>query len=66
MALMIRESECVLLKRRGAEHVEKLIAGMSLQEQLVFWQKRTETMLERQRNSHQEPACLMDGTMANQ
>nr|VFK12906.1 MAG: hypothetical protein BECKLPF1236A_GA0070988_100797 [Candidatus Kentron sp. LPFa]VFK29161.1 MAG: hypothetical protein BECKLPF1236C_GA0070990_100816 [Candidatus Kentron sp. LPFa] len=33
MTTMMREPECVLLKRRGAEHVEKLIAGMSLQEQ---------------------------------
>nr|VFJ75858.1 MAG: hypothetical protein BECKFW1821C_GA0114237_10919 [Candidatus Kentron sp. FW] len=49
MALKIREPECVLLKRRGAEHVEKLIAGMSLQEQLAFWRKRTEIMLERQK-----------------
>nr|VFK32733.1 MAG: hypothetical protein BECKMB1821G_GA0114241_11241 [Candidatus Kentron sp. MB]VFK34585.1 MAG: hypothetical protein BECKMB1821I_GA0114274_10771 [Candidatus Kentron sp. MB]VFK76872.1 MAG: hypothetical protein BECKMB1821H_GA0114242_107923 [Candidatus Kentron sp. MB] len=49
MALTIREPECVSLKRRGAEHVEKLIAGMSLQEQLEFWRKRTESMLERQK-----------------
>nr|VFK52221.1 MAG: hypothetical protein BECKTC1821D_GA0114238_11591 [Candidatus Kentron sp. TC] len=50
MVLMIREPECVLLKRRGAEHVGKLIAGMSRQEQLAFWQKRTEIMLERQKH----------------
>nr|VFK48815.1 MAG: hypothetical protein BECKTC1821E_GA0114239_11341 [Candidatus Kentron sp. TC]VFK57351.1 MAG: hypothetical protein BECKTC1821F_GA0114240_10176 [Candidatus Kentron sp. TC] len=52
MVLMIREPECVLLKRRGAEHVGKLIAGMSRQEQLAFWQKRTEIMLERQKHFH--------------
>lgn len=45
---MIREPECVVLKRRGAEHVAKLLAGMSLQEQLEFWKKRTELMLSRQ------------------
>ena len=49
MTAMIREPKCVALKRRGAKHVEKLIAGMSLQEQLEFWHKRTEVMLERQR-----------------
>jgi len=51
---MIREPECVDLKRRGARHIEKLIAGMSLQEQLEFWRKRTESMLERQRKSNQK------------
>ncbi|VFN07795.1 MAG: hypothetical protein BECKG1743E_GA0114224_113012 [Candidatus Kentron sp. G] len=58
MVTMIREPECVLLKRRGAEHVGKLIAGMSRQEQLAFWQKRTEIMLERQKQSHRKQACL--------
>ena len=45
---MIREPECVNLKRRGAEHVQRLIVGMSLQEQLEFWRKRTDFMLARQ------------------
>ena len=45
-----REPECVALKRRGAEHVAKLVAGMSLQEQLEFWQQRTVAMLVRQKN----------------
>ena len=53
MMAMIREPECVALKRRGAEHVAKLIAGMSLQEQLDFWRKRTQDMLVRQEVSHQ-------------
>ena len=49
MTAMIREPECVLLKRRGAEHVAKLLVGMSLQEQLEFWRKRTELMVSRQK-----------------
>jgi len=49
MATMNHEPECVILKRRGAKHVAQLVAGMSLQEQLEFWRKRTEAMLERQR-----------------
>ena len=56
MTTRIREPECVELKRRGAEHVAKLIAGMSLQEQLEFWRKRTQAMLGRQRESHQRKA----------
>jgi ribosomal protein L22 len=54
MTAKIHEPECVLLKRRGAEHVAKLIAGMSLQEQLEFWRKRTQAMLVRQHESHQK------------
>jgi hypothetical protein len=54
MKVMVREPECVVLKRRGAEHVEKLIAGMSQQEQLEFWRKRTKTMLIRQEEWHQK------------
>ena len=56
MTAMIREPECVVLKRRGAEHVAKLIAGMSSQEQLEFWRKRTQAMLVRQHESHQRKA----------
>jgi hypothetical protein len=53
---VIREPECVLLKRRGAEYVAKLITGMSQQEQLEFWRKRTKAMLVRQEESHQKKA----------
>ena len=56
MTTTIREPECVVLKRRGAEHVAKLIAGMSPQEQLEFWRKRTQAMLVRQEESHQRKA----------
>ena len=54
MTAMIRGPECVLLKRRGAEHVAKLVTGMTLQEQLEFWRKRTNAMLVRQEQSHQK------------
>ena len=59
MTMIIREPECVVLKRHGAEHVLKLIAGMSQQEQLEFWRKRTKAMLIRQEESHhKENHCL--------
>ena len=51
--MIIPEPECVLLKRRGAEHVRQLTDGMSVQEQLEFWRKRTEAMLERQKKVRQ-------------
>jgi hypothetical protein len=49
----MREPECILLKRRGAEHIRQLTAGMSVQEQLEFWKKRTDAMLERQKKAQQ-------------
>lgn len=58
MTMTIREPECVSLKRRGAKHVEQLIAGMSLQEQLEFWRKRTEAILERQKKSNPKQDLL--------
>ena len=45
MMTTVREPECLALKRRGAEHVAKLVVGMSLQEQLEFWRQRTEAMV---------------------
>lgn len=56
MTAIIHEPQCVLLKRRGAEHVAKLITGMSQQEQLEFWRKRTKAMLVRQEESYQKKA----------
>jgi hypothetical protein len=56
MKVIIREPQCVLLKRHGAEHVAKLITGMSQQEQLDFWQKRTKAMVRRQEELHKRKA----------
>ena len=57
MTVMIREPECVVLKRHGAEHVKKLTAGMSQKEQLEFWRKRTKAMLIRQKEALQKKAA---------
>lgn len=45
---MKHEFESIALKRRGAEHVAKMTAGMSTAEQLLFWRRRTEAMRRRQ------------------
>ena len=42
------EPECVHLKQSGAEHVARLIKGMTLEEQLQFWRNRTEALRHRQ------------------
>jgi hypothetical protein len=49
-----REFECVMIKRRGAEHVARQIAGMSPAEQLAFWKARTDAMRERQQRRKQQ------------
>ena len=46
--MKICEPECVMLKRRGAEYVAKLLKDKTSKEQLVFWQKRTEALLTKQ------------------
>ena len=45
------EPECVRLKRRGAEYVAQLTKEMTLEEQLAFWQQRTDALRERQREN---------------
>jgi hypothetical protein len=55
--MKVREPECIMLKRRGAEHVAKLVAGMSLPEQLEFWRRRTEAMLVRQKQLSQKQSA---------
>ena len=42
MTTLIHEAKFVKLKRHGAEYVENLISGMTLQEQMEFWRRRTE------------------------
>lgn len=48
MTMTTREPERVDLKRRGVEYMAKQSAGKSLQEQLGYWQRRTEALLAKQ------------------
>ena len=52
--IAIREPECVAIKRRGQEHVRRLIEGMTIDEELEFWRKRTEEMRARQKANRPE------------
>ena len=36
--------DCVQMKRQGAEQVMKQLEGMTLSEQLTYWQKGTEEL----------------------
>ena len=51
---VIRAPECVAIKRHGAERVRRLVEGMSKEEELKFWRKRTEDMRARQQASQSE------------
>ncbi len=48
------ETECVALKRRGVEYRGQLLAGKSKQEELEFWDKRTERLRSRQKSETAE------------
>jgi len=39
------EPKCVILKRQGSQYVSQLLANKTIEEQLEFWQKRTEALL---------------------
>jgi len=41
--------DCVEMKRKGAERVMKRLEGMTLEEQLNYWQEGTARLRERQR-----------------
>ncbi len=51
---VIHEPDCVTIKRRGAERVRRLVEGMSREEELEFWRKRTEDMRARQKAGQSE------------
>jgi len=42
------ESQCVEMKRRGAEFVAKQLVGKSSQERLEFWRRQTDELLAKQ------------------
>jgi hypothetical protein len=45
---MNKEFDCVEMKRKGAERLQKKLAGLTLQEELKFWQERTEELKKEQ------------------
>ncbi len=45
---MNKEFDCVEMKRKGATRIQKKLAGLSLEEELKFWQERTKALREEQ------------------
>lgn len=46
---MNKEFDCVEMKRKGARILQKKLAGLSLEEELKFWQERTKALREDQK-----------------
>jgi hypothetical protein len=46
---MNKEFDCVEMKKQGAELLQKKIAGLSIEDELKFWQERNKTLLEEQK-----------------
>ncbi|MBK7379313.1 MAG: hypothetical protein IPJ03_14865 [Ignavibacteriales bacterium] len=46
---MNKEFDCVEMKRKGARILQKKLAGLSLEEELKFWQERTKELKEDQK-----------------
>lgn len=44
-----KDFDCIEMKRRGDAGVQAEIAGMSREEQLEYWRKQTDELLELQR-----------------
>lgn len=45
---MKKTFDCVEMKRRGAEEVQQLLASMTAEEELAYWQRGTEELQQRQ------------------
>jgi hypothetical protein len=45
---MNKEFDCVEMKRKGAEILQKKLAGLSMEEELRFWQERNKALREEQ------------------
>lgn len=55
---MKKTFDCVVMKRRGAEKIYKQITGMTAEQELLFWQHRTDSLKQRQhaiRNRRRKP-----------
>jgi hypothetical protein len=43
--------DCVEMKRRGAEKIQRLLQSMTEEQELAFWNEGTEALLREQRNA---------------
>ena len=55
---MNKEFDCVEMKRKGARILQKKLAGLSLEEELQFWQERDKALKEEQKKLRQKKKKL--------
>ena len=46
---MNKKFDCIEMKRKGAEKLRKKLSGLSLEEELKFWQERTKALRDKQK-----------------
>lgn len=49
MTTRIKSFDCVEMKRRGAEKIREKLQGMTREEELAYWARGTEELLDLQR-----------------
>lgn len=57
--MVTREPKCLRWKRSGAERVAALLSGLSLEQELKFWQEQTkeiELLQAKERKRHKQRA----------
>lgn len=48
LALIMKTANCVQMQHQGAEKVNEQIGGMTLEQELAFWQERSRILRQRQ------------------
>ena len=51
---MEKDFDCVEMKRRGQEALCRKLAGMTREQELEYWRRRTEELRERQRQARDQ------------
>jgi hypothetical protein len=46
---MNKEFDCVEMKRKGAKILQKKLAGLSIEDEVKYWQERTKVLKEEQK-----------------
>ena len=53
--MMDKKFDCVEMKRKGAEKVQKEIKGLTLEQELEYWERSTQE-LKKQQNEFKHPS----------
>lgn len=56
-----KKFDCVEMMHQGAEKLQAEIAGMTLEEEVAYWRKRTQELRERQRAAREKQGIPTGG-----